>query len=353
MSFESQLKEFAERIPQIKTKLSTEESTKNSLIMPLLNMWGYNVFDPNEVNPEYNADFGVKNKEKVDYAVMKDGQPILLIECKPCTMTLGNKQASQLFRYFSVCDAKIGILTNGIEWNFYSDLEETNKMDKKPFLSINLEALTDDNVSQMAKFQKELFDTDNIITQGQRLKETSVLMGVLTSEMESPSDDFVRYIVKKVYDGQVNQKVLDKYRPLIKSAFTQIVADRLNAKVQAIQTSINDDIQEVPPEEEQNTIVTTDEEMTGFAIIRAIAAKICPIDRVTMRDAQSYCAILFDDNNRKPIARLHFNRESVKYVTTFDKDGKDNKHKIDNVHDLYQFQDQILEAISKYMDNKK
>lgn len=351
MSFEEQVRAFADRIPQIKTKLSTEESTKNSLIMPLLNILGYNVFDPTEVNPEYTADFGVKTKEKVDYAILKDGQPIMLIECKPCTMTLGNKQASQLYRYFSVCDAKIGILTNGLEYYFYTDLDEANKMDKKPFLTINLEALTEDNITQLAKFQKESFDTKLIITQGQRMREVGDLVKLLQDEIDSPSEDFVRFITKKFYDGVVNQKIVEKYRPMIKAAFSQIIANRLNTKVQALQQSIDTDIQTVESSDTKNDgIVTTEEEILGFAIVRAIGMKVVPVERIQMRDAKSYCAILFDNNNRKPIVRMHFNSPTTKYVSTFNKEGKETKQKVDNVYGLYGLQDQILEAITGYLE---
>lgn len=351
MSFEEQLKSFIDRIPSIKTKLSTEESTKNSLIMPLLNMLGYNVFDPSEVNPEFTADFGVKSKEKVDYAILKDGKPIMLIECKPCTMTLGNKQASQLFRYFSVCDAKIGVLTNGLEYYFYTDLDETNKMDKKPFLTLNLEALTDDGIAQLAKFQKDAFDTEVIVTQGQRMREIGDIVKILQDEMNAPSDDLVRLVTKKFYEGVVNQKVLDKYRPIIKSAFSQIVADRLSTKVQALQQSIDTDVEPMAPVEiEDDGIVTTEEELLGFAIVRAICAKVAPVERIHIRDAKSYCAILFDNNNRKPIVRLHFNSATTKYVSTFDKEGKENKQKVESVHSLYDLQDQIIETVKGYME---
>lgn len=348
--FSQKIQQFIERIPLIKTKLSTEESTKNSLIMPVLNILGYNVFDPTEVNPEYTADFGVKTKEKVDYAIMKDGQPIMLIECKPCTMQLGNKQASQLYRYFSVCAAKIGLLTNGLEWMFFSDLEQENKMDKNPFLTINLEAMTDEGIAQLSKFQKDVFDTDNIISQGLRLKETSVLIEAMRKEMDQPSEELVRLFVKRVYDGVVNQKVIDKYTPMVKSAFSQVVADKLSVKVQALQSSIDDEIKDAGTEKPADSlIITTDEENLAFSIIRAICAKVCPVDKITMRDSQSYCAILFTDNNRKPVARLHFNSSTVKYISTFDKDGVETKRKIEGPQDIYGLQDQILEAVQRYL----
>lgn len=351
--FEPKIKSLIQRIPQMKGKLSTEESTKNSLIMPMINYLGYNVFDPEEVNPEYNADFGVKNKEKVDYAIMKDGSPIILVECKPVNTKLGEKQCSQLYRYFSVCPAKIGLLTNGIEYRFYSDLEEENKMDKKPFLKVDLENLREDDIAQLSKFSKDVFDLENILTQGQRLKDLGEVSAVILEELENPSDEFVKVIGKKVYDGQMNQKALDKYRSIIKASFSQIITDRLNSKVQDLQKSIAEDAAATPdiqtPEEQ---IVTTEEELLGFAIIRAIGSRIIPVNRITIRDSLSYCAVFCDDNNRKPIAKMHFNSSNVKYLSTFDKEGKETKNKIEGIQDIYKYQDQILEAISRYLNKQ-
>jgi len=348
--FEPKVKTLIQRIPSMKDKLSTEESTKNSLIMPMINYLGYNVFDPEEVNPEYNADFGVKNKEKVDYAIMKDGQPIILIECKPVNTKLGEKQCSQLYRYFSVCPAKIGILTNGIEYRFYSDLEEENKMDKKPFLKIDLENLRDDDIAELSKFSKDVFDTENILSQGQKLKDLNEVTTVLLGEIENPSDEFVKVIGRKVYDGLMNQKAIDKYRLTIRDSFSQIIKDKINSKLQEIQKTVNEESTSAAPvSDDKEEIVTTEEELMGFAIIRAIGSKIIPVERITLRDSMSYCSVFCDDNNRKPIAKLHFNSPTVKYVTTFDKDGKDTKNKIEQVQDLYKFQDQILEAISRYV----
>lgn len=138
---------------------------------------------------------------------------------------------------------------------------------------------------------------------------------------------------------------------MIKAAFSQIIANRLNTKVQALQQSIDTDIQTVESSDTKNDgIVTTEEEILGFAIVRAIGMKVVPVERIQMRDAKSYCAILFDNNNRKPIVRMHFNSPTTKYVSTFNKEGKGTKQKVDNVYGLYGLQDQILEAITGYLE---
>ena len=133
MDFIDKIREFASRIPNQLGHIQTEEATKNALVLPFITALGYNVFDPTEVVPEFTADIGTKKGEKVDYAVLKDGKPILLFECKWCGTDLEREHASQLYRYFSVTDGRFGVLTNGIIYRFYSDLEKENKMDEKPF----------------------------------------------------------------------------------------------------------------------------------------------------------------------------------------------------------------------------
>ena len=137
MEFEEKLNQFIERVNKITNSISTEEATKTSLIMPFFSLLGYDVFNPNEFTPEYTADVGIKKGEKVDYAIILNNQPTILIEAKSVNENL-QKHGSQLFRYFGTTSAKIGILTNGITYKFFTDLDETNKMDSAPFLEINI-----------------------------------------------------------------------------------------------------------------------------------------------------------------------------------------------------------------------
>ena len=137
MDFKDIIKQISERVERLKDSLPTEEATKNALIMPFINALGYDVFNPNEVLPEMTCDIGTKKGEKIDYAILENGEPIILIECKHWKQNL-SLHDNQLLRYFNVSKAKFGVLTNGIIYKFYSDLEEPNKMDEKPFLEIDM-----------------------------------------------------------------------------------------------------------------------------------------------------------------------------------------------------------------------
>lgn len=133
MDFIDKIRELSVRIPKQLDHIHTEEATKNALIMPFISALGYNVFDPTEVTPELNADVGIKKGEKVDYAILQDGKPIILIECKHHAQNLAKTHSSQLYRYFSVTEARFGLLTNGIVYQFYSDIEEPNKTSRFSF----------------------------------------------------------------------------------------------------------------------------------------------------------------------------------------------------------------------------
>ena len=172
MEFNESIKQFSERVTTIKSSISTEEATKMSLIIPMFQLLGYDVYTPTEFCPEYNADVGIKKGEKVDYAILENGQPNILIECKSCTEEL-EKHSSQLFRYFGTTSAKFGILTNGIVYKFYTDLEEANKMDLVPFLEIDMLNLKDAALNELKKFCKDNFDKDKIFSTAEELKYRS------------------------------------------------------------------------------------------------------------------------------------------------------------------------------------
>src|SRR4028118_426773 len=157
MDFIEQLQTLAAKTNKLCDVLQTEEATKNALIMPFIRILGYDIFDPTEVVPEFIADVGIKKGEKVDYAIKKDGKIIMLFECKHCGGDLNIKHASQLFRYFSVTDARIAVLTNGLVYRFFTDLEAPNKMDEKPFLEVDMTELDDVALTELKKLTKQAF----------------------------------------------------------------------------------------------------------------------------------------------------------------------------------------------------
>ncbi len=196
MDFTESIRQFSERVCKLKEAVETEEATKMSLVVPMFQILGYDVFNPLEFCPEYTADVGIKKGEKVDYAILEEGNPIILIECKSCSEQL-DKYSSQLFRYFGTSSAKFGILTNGILYRFYTDLEEANKMDIVPFLEVDLSNLKEPLINELRKFCKESFDRDKIFSTAEELKYTSLVENELANEYENPSEEFVRFMLNR------------------------------------------------------------------------------------------------------------------------------------------------------------
>lgn len=374
MSVGEHIKSLATKIRDMRSVIETEEATKNAFIMPFIsNVLGYDVFNPAEVIPEFTADVGTKKGEKVDYAIFKDGQVQILIECKPIGAPLDLNHASQLFRYFSVTTARIAILTNGQEYQVYTDGDLPNRMDEKPFLVFDLLDLDRSLLPEIQKLSKEAFDLDSVINAAQELKYIGGIRRIIAGEAKEPSDDWVRYFIARVYEGKATQRVVEQFRPLVSSALTHYIGAQVNAR---LKTALGDegDIDEVAqpagtagapvsqsnvpatqvvePEVQglESDIVTTDEELEGFNIIRAIAVSDVVPERVVYRDAKSYFAVLLDDNNRKPIIRLYLNGKNVKYATTFENGGKDKetRHELESVIDIYKAADNIRATIRSY-----
>lgn len=352
MDFNESIKQFAERVEKMKDTINTEEATKMSLVVPLFQNLGYDVFNPLEFCPEYVADVGIKKGEKVDYAILEDGKPNILIECKSCSEQL-DKHSSQLFRYFGTTSAKFGILTNGIIYRFYTDLEESNKMDMVPFLEIDMLNLKDSTINELKKFCKDNFDKDKIFSTAEELKYTSLIRALLASEYENPSEDFVRFVLYHIYDGQKNQRVIEKFTPVIKKAFSSFVNEIVNNKISSALADDNDidakeDAQPELPQEPASKIVTTEEEIESFYIIRGMLAEVVPVEDIVHRDTESYFGILYKDNNRKPICRINLDKKN-KQLLIPDANKKFERFYIDSLNDLYKYKKQLIEVAKRYL----
>lgn len=353
MEFNESIKQFAERVKVLKDSITTEEATKMSLIVPLFQLLGYDVFNPTEFCPEYTADVGIKKGEKVDYAILENGDPSILIECKSCSEAL-DKHSSQLFRYFGTTPAKFGILTNGIIYRFYTDLEESNKMDMVPFLEIDMLSLKDSSINELKKFCKESFDKDKIFSTAEELKYTSLIKGVLAEQSENPSEDFVRFLLNGIYDGQKNQRVIEKFTPLVKKAFSSYVNEIVNSKISSALTKEADDEPSAADEvavtaEPESKIHTTDDEMESLYIIRGILAGTIPVEDIVQRDTESYFGVLYKDNNRKPICRLNLDRKN-KQLFIPDENKKFAKYIIESLNDIYQYKDELIAVVKRYAE---
>lgn len=359
MDFKDQIKLLSERVIKLKENTQTEEATKTAFIMPFLQTLGYDVFDPTEVVPEYTCDLGIKKGEKIDYAIHKDGQPIILIECKHWKEDLTSHNG-QLFRYFHVSNARFGILTNGILYRFYTDLVEKNKMDEKPFFEFNMEKYRESQVDKLREFHKSYFDVDTILNTASELKYTNEIRNAIVKEVNEPSDEFVKYFARPIYPGRFNDVVMGQFRAIVKQAFAQYTNDYMNERLKSaisVDTVVEnkaeakteaETVPETADKTEDNRIVTTEEELQGFYIVRSILyPEMDDICRIVYRDTISYFGILLDDNNRKPICRLHFN-SSNKYIETFDAEKKGTKHLLESLDDIYKYRDDIIAASKMY-----
>lgn len=351
--------DFADRIRQLAAQiakqidlLKTEEATKTTLVLPFIQALGYNIFDPSEVTPELVADVGIKKGEKVDYAILRDGKPIMLFECKGPKSNLSEAHASQLYRYFTTTTVRFGILTNGVEYRFFSDLEKPNRMDDKPFLVVDLHTITDTEIEALKKFTKPVFNVDFILTTASELKYTRAIKQVMIGWLTNPGDDIVRLLTGHVYDGLKTQTVIQQFNDFVKRAFQGVINEQIDERLKsALQNSPKS---EPEPEPELSPIevsvsrtVTTQDETDAFLVIKAILREIVDVGRIAMRDTVSYCGILLDDNNRKPICRLYFTptRKTVGFLNL---QRQEEKIVIEKIDDLYRHVDRLKAAISSY-----
>ena len=349
MDFKDQLKNLGERVEKMLPQIQTEEATKNALIMPFIQILGYDVFNPSEVNPEFTADIGIKKGEKVDYAIMKDGQPIILIECKHHKEVL-DPHNSQLFRYFHTCKAKFGVLTNGLIYRLYTDLVEVNKMDEKPFLEINIRDLKDNLVVELKKFHKSNFDAEQISNIASELKYSNELKFILMNEFSAPSESFVRFLSGQVYNGKITSKIITQFTGIAKKTINQMLSDMINERLKSALEKENEATkaqETVSIETESNKVVTTEEEKEGFFIVKSILRTKVDPKRIYNRDTQSCFNILLDDSRLKAICRLWFNGEK-KYISVFNDEKKEEKIEINSIEDIYKYSDRLLATLSRY-----
>ncbi len=346
------IKELSSRLASQLDVIKTEEATKNALVLPFISALGYDVFDPRVVTPELTADVGVKKGEKVDYAILDDGKPIILVECKTVGTNLDAVHASQLYRYFSVTEARFALLTNGIAYRFFTDLEARNKMDSKPFLEIDLRALNDGSLAELEKFSKEGFDQERILATASQLKYTKEIKRILNEEITDPSEDLVRFFVSRVYEGRMTASVKKEFTQITRRALREFISEKVSDRLksaladeEAVTSSTVADTEAEP----DDGIETTGEEWQAFYIVQAVVSKVLEPSRVAIRDGKTYCAVLLDDNNRQPICRLWFNTKQ-KYLGTFGAEKNETRNPIDSVEDVYKYADALRETALRYAD---
>lgn len=345
MNLSEKLKEISSTVLQKIEHIKTEEATKTAFVLPFISALGYDIFNPSEVIPEFTADIATKKGEKVDYAIQKDGKIIILIECKQCGSDLFVEHKGQLYRYFSVTEAKFAILTNGIKYHFFSDLDAPNKMDEKPFFEFDITNYDSSHIEELTKFTKGAFDLKQILNTAADLKYTGAIKRSFADELSNPSSEFIKFLMSKVYTGRQSQGVIEQFSKIVKRALkesiTELVSGRLQAALQ------NESLQDERISMDSQDTPILEREIEIYNVIKAIARSIVSAKRINMHHGKAYCSILLDNSKRKQICKIHHSKKKVDIG--FIKNNVERHFKLDTVDDIFDHEDLIKEIINQYL----
>lgn len=331
MGFKEELQKLSIQIGERMVHITNEEMTKQSLILPFIQVLGFDVYNPLEITPEYIADFGQKKGEKVDYAVFKDSVAIMFFEAKSVNEKLLNHDA-QLCRYFNSSeDVGIGIITNGIEYRFFTDLVSANIMDVKPFLIVDMLNLKESDFENLVRFKKESFDKETLVQYAEELVYTSELDYSIKELLKNPDDEFIRYLIKDFDIKKKTSTVLDKFRPIVKKSISNAVLDivsngllQQDVKNEKVDVIVDQEVSIVSKNEDGNnkksTVTTTDDELKSFEYIKNIlldAGK--DIKGLDYRDTVNYFSIYLV-NSTKWFIRMNLDNSHKNFFTKVDLD---------------------------------
>jgi hypothetical protein len=351
MDFKDKLLELSARVAKLQGQIATEEAAKTAFVLPFIQALGYDVFNPAEVEPEHTCDVGTKKGEKIDYAIMRDGYPILLIECKHSSQNL-DQHGNQLFRYFGTSKAKFAVLTDGIQYRFFSDLESENVMDKTPFLEIDITNLKDNQIEELKKFHRSYFNERDIRDTATDLRYINDIRNLIFEDINNPTDSIVYFYGKTIYPGQMTAKMRDYFTKIVKKAYNSVINDIVNDRFKSAlkkeeeRAGIEDN--EIKTASDEPKIQTTEEEKEAYHIVKAILRSVVAGDRITYRDAQTYFTVLIDDNNRKLVCRLYLNSPTNKGIAFVGDDKKEIRYKIESLDEIYRYAETLIETAKKF-----
>ena len=345
MDFIEQIKQLSQKIETVKDTIRTEEATKTSIIMPFFAALGYDIFNPNEFMPEYVADVGIKKGEKVDYAILKEGEPMLLIEAKAIGKKL-ERHDSQLFRYFGTTKAKFAILTNGIVYRFYTDIDERNKMDKDPFLEIDLLRIKDNEILELKKFHKDCFCVEEILDTASSLKYERAFKELFKGHLQNPGDDFVKLFLKEVYSGAKTQPAIEKFRPILKKSLNDYITTLISEKILSALEE-NEESNKEAEIQEESPVTPTDDEMEAFFLVKTILRGQVDMEDIYCKKNDSYFVVLYKNNTRKWICRMIFTN-TQKTLVLPDNNKQTVRYPLTVINDVLDYKNQLLEVAKRY-----
>ena len=232
-------------------------------------------------------------------------------------------------------------------------------MDTTPFLVVNMAKLKEDQITALRQFHKSYFNLEDILSSASELKYMSELKAVIRDEFQSPSDDMVRLLAKRVFEGMVTQKVIEQFREIVKRSLNDhindAIADRLNIAISSTETKSEpvapaEQVEEPTVSQDEHQILTTEEELEGYYIVKSILRNVLPSERITYRDAQTYFAILIDDNNRKTICRLYFNSAN-KRIGIVKGDNSEVRDPLTTLDDIFTHAEELKEEAKRFKED--
>ncbi|WP_294826661.1 type I restriction endonuclease [uncultured Gilliamella sp.] len=320
-NFKSKLENHSEHVKKVGCHCNTEETTKQALILPLLDILGFTPYDPTKVKAEFKADFpGEKANERVDYALFCQSLPVMFIEAKSWNEELAN-HCPQLSRYFNATpEVAVAAITNGREWRFFTDLEQKNIMDSNPFLKINIEKLQDNDYEQLYQFRYDQFKPEALRTLAEESIYFSLFTKTIASTLRESPIDFVKYIANKSnISRQLNQKFLDSITPIVQKAIEKAVSNMvvvgLTGKKELTDDLTNKDYEDTTDttidekadivDPENNKIITTYSERMFFEYINSIIND----NELTYKDTESYFSVLYQNKSNRWMVRYYDNKQ--------------------------------------------
>ncbi|MEH2452613.1 type I restriction endonuclease [Nostoc sp.] len=335
MGFIEDITKLSEQVRKRADQVVGEEATKMALIVPFLNALGYDVYDPSEVMPEYVADFAIKKAgqfEKVDYALAINNNIVMLVEAK----ARGQKAEAhdgQLSRYFNgLLTTKVAIVTNGVEYRFFTDLRDKNVMDKEPFFSFNILEYDTKDIDNLKFFHRDNFDVTAITNYAEEMVYVKGMTQLLGNLLRSPSEEFVRFLVAELgtvapsYEikGRMTGKVIDKFKPIVKKSIqgslVELMTRSLSQEItQPVELEVEQEIEEEDKQQESQElpkIVTTAEEIEAFEKIKAITQTSRSYNfELQYKDTVSYFGINLVGKTTWWFLRLYLSSQKKSFIT--------------------------------------
>lgn len=330
--FKDKVLAHVEHVKKVGALCATEETTKQALILPLLDILGFSAFDPSKVRAEYQADFsGNKAGERVDYALFCSSKPVMFIEAKSFKESLNN-HCPQLSRYFNATpEVAICAITNGKEWRFFTDLSDKNIMDKEPFLVIDMLSINSTDIDQLYRFRHDQFQPEEIRNLAEESIYLTAFTDTITESLKDVDLDFVRYVASRTNIQKVmTQRFLESIRHIVKQAVQNTVSSMVVSGLSTPKQPTEKMPQEaksdptapiIDPENER--IITTYEERRLFEIVQSILPDNADIEQ---KDTESYFNILAGGKTNRWILRFFGDKKKPSVIFPIELEESDIKN---------------------------